>query len=116
MALGAARSSVLGLVFRRGIVTTAGGPRGGIAAAYAWRDDRNRWFNGVSPKDPATFIGIRWRWLPAAALAILHSGAAGDEDRPHRGRCGMSERNNGGANYFSETHIYAATRSAPRIG
>jgi len=70
MALGAARSSVLGLVFRRGMVTTLAGLAVGIAAAYALAPMIASLVYGVSPKDPATFIGIPLALIGAAALAI----------------------------------------------
>jgi putative ABC transport system permease protein len=70
MALGAARSSVLGLVFRRGMVTTLAGLAVGIAAAYALAPMIASLVYGVSPKDPATFIGIPLALAAAAALAI----------------------------------------------
>jgi ABC-type antimicrobial peptide transport system permease subunit len=70
MALGAARSSVLGLVFRRGMVTTLAGLAVGIAAAYALAPMIASLVYGVSPQDPATFIGIPLALAAAAALAI----------------------------------------------
>ena len=70
MALGAARGSVLGLVFRRGMVTTLAGLAVGIAAAYALAPMIASLVYGVSPKDPATFIGIPLALAAAAGLAI----------------------------------------------
>jgi putative ABC transport system permease protein len=70
LALGAARGSVLGLVFRRGMVTTLAGLAVGIAAAYAMAPMIASLVYGVSPKDPATFIGIPLALVAAAALAI----------------------------------------------
>lgn len=70
MALGAARSSVLGMVFRRGMATTLTGLVVGIAAAYAVAPMIASLVYGVSPKDPATFIGIPLALIAAAALAI----------------------------------------------
>jgi putative ABC transport system permease protein len=70
MALGAARGSVLGMVFRRGMITTLAGLAVGIAAAYALAPAIASLVYGVSPKDPATFIGIPLALMAAAALAI----------------------------------------------
>jgi putative ABC transport system permease protein len=70
MALGAARGSVLGMVFRRGMTTTLTGLAVGIAAAYALAPMIASLVYGVSPKDPATFIGIPLALIAAAALAI----------------------------------------------
>jgi putative ABC transport system permease protein len=70
MALGAARGSVLRMVFRRGMITTLTGLAVGFAAAYALAPMIASLVYGVSPKDPATFIGIPLALLAAAALAI----------------------------------------------
>jgi putative ABC transport system permease protein len=70
MALGAERGSVLRLVFRRGMVTALAGLAVGIAAAYAVAPMIASLVYGVSPKDPATFIGIPLTLMGAAALAI----------------------------------------------
>jgi predicted permease len=70
MALGAARGSVLGMVFRRGMATTLTGLAVGIAAAHALAPMIASLVYGVSAKDPATFIGIPLALMAAAALAI----------------------------------------------
>jgi putative ABC transport system permease protein len=70
MALGAGRGSVLGMVFRRGMVTALAGLAVGIAIAYAVAPLIASLVYGVSPKDPATFVGIPLTLLTAAGLAI----------------------------------------------
>jgi len=64
MALGAPRENVLGMVFRRGMLTAAAGLAAGLAAAYALARLMASLVWGVAATDPATFIGIPWRWLP----------------------------------------------------
>ena len=70
MALGSSRSSVLGIVFRRGMTTTLIGLAVGIAVAYAMAPAIASLVYGVSPKDPATFIAIPLALVAAASLAI----------------------------------------------
>jgi putative ABC transport system permease protein len=70
MALGAARSSVLAMVFRRGMFTTIAGLLIGMAMAAGFAHLIASMVYGVSESDPATFIGIPIALLSAAALAI----------------------------------------------
>jgi putative ABC transport system permease protein len=70
MALGAARSSVLAMVFRRGMITTLAGLALGMAMAAGFAHLIASMIYGVSERDPATFIGIPIALLAAAALAI----------------------------------------------
>ncbi len=70
MALGAARSSVLAMVFRRGMVTAVAGLVVGMAMAVGFAHLIASMVYGVSESDPATFIGIPIALLAAAALAI----------------------------------------------
>ncbi|MGB7721386.1 MAG: FtsX-like permease family protein, partial [Bryobacteraceae bacterium] len=70
MALGAPRENVLGMVFRRGMLTAATGLVAGLAAAYALARLMASLVWGVTATDPATFIGIALALVAAAALAI----------------------------------------------
>jgi len=70
VALGASQPNVLGMVFRRGMVTVAGGMAVGLAAAYAMARLLALLIYGVDATDPATFLGIPLVLLAAAALAI----------------------------------------------
>jgi putative ABC transport system permease protein len=70
VALGASRRSVLGMVFRRGMTTVAGGMVVGLVAAYAMARLLALLIFGVPAGDPATFLGIPLVLLAAAALAI----------------------------------------------
>ena len=70
MALGAPRENVLGMIFRRGMLTAATGLAAGLAAAYALARLMASLFWGVTATDPATFIGIAVTLVAAAALAI----------------------------------------------
>jgi len=70
MALGAPRENVLGMVFRRGMLTAAAGLAAGLAAAYALARLMASLVWGVAATDPATFIGITLALVAAAALAI----------------------------------------------
>lgn len=70
MALGAARSSVLAMVFRRGMLTTLIGLAVGMAIAAGFAHLLAFLVYGVSESDPATFIGIPLALLAAAGLAI----------------------------------------------
>ena len=69
MALGASRGSVLGTVFRRGLLVTAAGLVVGLPIAYALARLLASLIYGVTATDPATFIGIPLTLLAAAALA-----------------------------------------------
>ncbi|MGB7759009.1 MAG: ABC transporter permease [Bryobacteraceae bacterium] len=70
VALGASRPSVLGMVFRRGMVTVIGGLAVGLIAAYAMARLLALLIFGVPASDLATFLGIPLVLLAAAALAI----------------------------------------------
>jgi putative ABC transport system permease protein len=70
MALGAARSSVLAMVFRRGMFTTIAGLVIGLALAAGFARLLASIIYGVSETDPFTFIAIPIALLSAAALAI----------------------------------------------
>ncbi len=70
VALGASRPNVLGMVFRRGLATVAGGMAVGLIAAYAVARLLALLIFGVPASDPATFLGIPLVLLGAAALAI----------------------------------------------
>jgi len=70
MALGASRGSVLGAIFRRGLLVTVAGLVVGLPIAYALARLMASLIFGVTSSDPATFIGIPLTLLAAAALAI----------------------------------------------
>jgi putative ABC transport system permease protein len=70
MALGAARSSVLGMIFRRGMITALAGLAVGVTMAAGFAHLLAFLVYGVSESDPATFIGIPAALLASAALAI----------------------------------------------
>jgi putative ABC transport system permease protein len=70
MALGAPREIVLGMIFRRGMLTAAAGLAAGLAAAYALAKLMASLVWGVTATDPATFAGIALALVAAAALAI----------------------------------------------
>ena len=70
IALGAPQSSILGDLFRRGIVTTAAGLAVGLLLAYQLARLLSVLIFGVAPTDLATFAGIPLVLLGAAALAI----------------------------------------------
>jgi putative ABC transport system permease protein len=70
MALGAPRENVLGMVFRRGMLTAATGLAAGLAAAFALAKLMASLVWGVTATDPATFLGIALALAAAAALAI----------------------------------------------
>jgi ABC-type antimicrobial peptide transport system permease subunit len=58
MALGASRSSVLGLVLREGWTTAAGGVAVGLLAALALGRFIEDQLFGVKPTDPSTFVAV----------------------------------------------------------
>jgi len=70
VALGASRPNVLGMVFRRGMVTVVGGMAVGLIAAYAVARLLALLIFGVPASDPVTFLGIPLVLVAAAALAI----------------------------------------------
>ncbi len=70
VALGAPRSSVLAMVFRRGLATTAAGLAVGLALAFAMARVMASLIWGVTASDMATFVGIPLALLAAATVAI----------------------------------------------
>ena len=70
MALGASRGSVLGTIFRRGMMVAAAGLAVGLPIAYALARLLASLVYGVTASDPITFIGIPFALLAAASLAI----------------------------------------------
>jgi len=70
MALGAPRAEVLGMVFRRGMVTAAVGLAVGLPLAYGFARLLSSLVFGVTATDPATFTGIPLALGLASALAI----------------------------------------------
>ena len=70
MALGAPRENVLGMIFRRGMLTAAAGLAAGLAAAYALARLMASLVWGVTATDPATFAVIALALIAAAGLAI----------------------------------------------
>ena len=71
MALGAARGSVLSLVFRQGFVLAVSGIVIGLVCALALTRVLQAQLFGVGRTDPATFIGVGVGLAAVAALAIL---------------------------------------------
>jgi putative ABC transport system permease protein len=71
VALGAPRLRVLGMVFRRGMVTATAGLAVGIAAAYGLARLLASLIFGVTAQDPVTFLGIPLALVASAALAIF---------------------------------------------
>ena len=67
MALGASARSIVGLIVRDGMITTAAGLVCGVAAALAATTMLRSWLFGVAPSDPAAF---------AAAVLLLATTAA----------------------------------------
>lgn len=70
VALGAPRQNVLGMVFRRGMVTIAAGLAVGLPLAYGFSRLMASLIFGVSSTDAASFVGIPLALVGAAALAI----------------------------------------------
>jgi ABC-type antimicrobial peptide transport system permease subunit len=70
MALGAPRSNVLQMIFRRGLLTIGAGLLVGLPLAYGFAHLMASLVFGVSASDAATFVGIPAALLAAAALAI----------------------------------------------
>ncbi|HTS63344.1 MAG TPA: ABC transporter permease [Candidatus Acidoferrales bacterium] len=70
MALGAHRESVLAMIFRRGMLTTALGLVAGLPLAYALAMLMQGLIFGVTATDPVTFTGIPLALLASAALAL----------------------------------------------
>ena len=70
MALGAPRTSVLQMIFRRGLLTIGAGLLIGLPLAYGFARLMASLIFGVTSTDAATFIGIPLALMAAAALAI----------------------------------------------
>jgi len=70
MALGAERQNVLGMIFRRGMITVAAGLAVGLPIAWLFARLLSSLVFGVTAGDPATFVGIPLALIAAAALAI----------------------------------------------
>ena len=70
MALGAPRQSVLAMMLRRGIFTTAAGLAIGLTAAFAFAQVMASLVYGVHATDPITFFGISLVLLAVTGLAI----------------------------------------------
>jgi putative ABC transport system permease protein len=71
MALGAQRSNVIGLVVTEGIMLAAIGVSIGLAGAWALRRLLASLLYGVTPGDPAAFIGAAVVLLTVAVIAAL---------------------------------------------
>jgi putative ABC transport system permease protein len=74
MALGASRASVLGMVLRRGMVTTVVGLAIGVAMAFGMARLISSLIFGVTAADPVTFIGIPAALIVTAVVAIVIPG------------------------------------------
>ena len=70
LALGASRPNVLGMIFRRGLITMAAGLAVGIPAAYALARVMALLIIGISATDPGTFVAIPLALIAATALAM----------------------------------------------
>jgi putative ABC transport system permease protein len=70
MALGASRGSVLGMILRRGMITTTIGLVLGLPLAYMLARLMSSLIFGISASDPATFVGIPLALVAAAVLAV----------------------------------------------
>jgi putative ABC transport system permease protein len=70
MALGAERGNVLGMIFRRGMVTIAAGLVVGLPIAWAFARLMSSLIFGVTTSDPVTFTAIPVALSVAAGLAI----------------------------------------------
>jgi putative ABC transport system permease protein len=70
MALGAPRQNVMGMIFRRGMITIAAGLAVGLPLAYGFARLMASLIFGVSATDAASFVGIPLALVAAAALAI----------------------------------------------
>jgi ABC-type antimicrobial peptide transport system permease subunit len=71
MALGAARSSVLGLVFRQGFILAVVGIAVGLVGALLITRVLQAQLFGIGRTDPATFGGVALGLAAVAALAII---------------------------------------------
>ena len=70
MALGAPRSYVLQMIFRRGMLTSLAGLAVGLPIAYGFARLMSSLIFGVTASDLTTFVGIPITLLAAAALAV----------------------------------------------
>jgi len=71
MALGAERPNVLGMIFRRGMVTIGAGLAVGLPIAFAFARLMASLIYGVTANDPISFTAIPLALIVAAALAIF---------------------------------------------
>jgi putative ABC transport system permease protein len=71
MALGAARSSVLGLVMRQGLALTLAGVAPGLAGAWSSTRVLESELYGVTRTDPVTFAAVAMTLIAVAAVATL---------------------------------------------
>jgi putative ABC transport system permease protein len=71
MALGAARSSVLGLVMRQGLALTLAGVAVGLGGAWSLTRVLESELYGVTRTDPATFAAVALTLIAVAAVATL---------------------------------------------
>jgi putative ABC transport system permease protein len=71
MALGAARGSVLSLVFRQGFVLALSGIVIGLVCAFGLTRVLQSQLFGIGRTDPATFVGVALGLATVAAFAIL---------------------------------------------
>jgi putative ABC transport system permease protein len=74
MALGAARTSVLSMLFRRGMLTAAAGLVLGLPVAYAFARLLASLIFGVDATDTTTFAGIPAAMILAATIAVYVPG------------------------------------------
>jgi putative ABC transport system permease protein len=71
MAVGASPVSILWLVVRQGLSMALVGAVVGLSGAFAARQLISRLLFGISPVDPATFIGAAGLLLVAAAASAI---------------------------------------------
>ncbi len=71
MALGAARSNVLGLVLRQGMTMAVAGVALGLAGALGMTRLLQAQLFGIARTDPATFVSVALGLLAVAAFATL---------------------------------------------
>ena len=71
MALGAERGAILRLVLAEGVVLTAVGAAIGVAASALFARTIEAQLYGVSPHDPAAFVGVPVLFCAVALVASL---------------------------------------------
>jgi predicted lysophospholipase L1 biosynthesis ABC-type transport system permease subunit len=71
MALGARRSSIVGMVVRQGLILACAGTAVGIAGAAALTNFLSTFLYGTSPTDLITFTGVSLLFLLVAAVACF---------------------------------------------